>query len=461
MESMPMPTPMPGGRVPPNHPESERGVLGAMMRSSEAVMLAQEMLKEEDFYDPAHREIFSAMQYLTSSGAPVDLITLDEELTRRGRLEAVGGTQFLVELSRSVPSAGNVQAYIKIVDQKSTLRKLISAAEEILTESYGGELETEEVLEAAEKRIYDISMRKGGEELQPIQPILINTFEHIETLVKNHGRIEGVPTGYTELDEMTTGLHAGELILIGARPSMGKTSIAMNIIENAAIRGGKKCAVFSLEMPAEQLAMRMLCTEARVNMQHVRRGQISDEEWVKLSDAMVNIGPSHIYIDATPGISVPEIRSKARRVQLEHGLDCIMIDYLQLMSATGKFGSRQEEVSNISRSLKALATELGVPVIALSQLSRAPTGRTNHRPMLNDIRDSGAIEQDADVVMFLHREEYYGDTGGDEPVEKNVAEIIIAKQRNGSLGTVKLGWKGEYTWFFDLSPRAKEAVPFN
>ena len=450
--------PMPGGRIPPNHPESERGVLGAMMRSAEAVMLAQEMLKEEDFYDPVNREIFSAMLYLTSIGSPIDLITLDEELTRRGRLEAVGGTAFLVDLSRSVPSAGNVQAYIKIVDQKSTLRKLIAAAEAILTDSYGGELETEDVLEAAEKRIYDISMRKGGEELQPIQPVLINTFEQIERLVKNHGRIEGVPTGYTELDEMTTGLHPGELILIGARPSMGKTSIGMNFIENAAIRNHKKAAVFSLEMPAEQLAMRMLCTEAMVDMQNVRRGQISDDEWVKLSEAMINIGPAAIFIDSTPGISVPEIRSKARRVQLEHGLDVIMIDYLQLMSASGKFGSRQEEVSNISRSLKALATELGVPVIALSQLSRAPTGRSDHRPMLNDIRDSGAIEQDADVVMFLHREGYYGDNG-DEPVDKNIAEVIIAKQRNGALGTCKLGWRGEYTKFIDLSPRAREAAP--
>ena len=450
--------PMPGGRIPPNHPESERGVLGAMMRSAEAVMLAQEMLKEEDFYDPINREIFSAMLYLTGIGSPIDLITLDEELTRRGRLEAVGGTAFLVDLSRSVPSAGNVQAYIKIVDQKSTLRKLIAAAEAILTDSYGGELETEEVLEAAEKRIYDISMRKGGEELQPIQPVLINTFEQIERLVKNHGRIEGVPTGYTELDEMTTGLHPGELILIGARPSMGKTSIGMNFIENAAIRNHKKAAVFSLEMPAEQLAMRMLCTEAMVDMQNVRRGQISDDEWVKLSEAMINIGPAGIFIDSTPGISVPEIRSKARRVQLEHGLDVIMIDYLQLMSASGKFGSRQEEVSNISRSLKALATELGVPVIALSQLSRAPTGRSDHRPMLNDIRDSGAIEQDADVVMFLHREGYYGDNG-DEPVDKNIAEVIIAKQRNGALGTCKLGWRGEYTKFIDLSPRAREAAP--
>ena len=260
-----------------------------------------------------------------------------------------------------------------------------------------------------------------------------------------------MPTGYSELDDMLTGLHAGELVLIAARPSMGKTSFGMNIVENAAIRAGKKAAVFSLEMPAEQLAMRMLCTEAKVDMQRVRRGQISDEEWGKLSEAMIAIGPSGMFVDASSGVTVAEVRSKARRLQLEQGLDLIMIDYIQLMTASGRFGSRQEEVSAISRSLKGLATELGVPVIALSQLSRAPTGRANHRPMLSDIRESGAIEQDADVVMFIHREDYYEP----ETAEKNIAEIIIAKQRNGALGTVKLGWKGEYTWFMDLSRPAR------
>ncbi len=439
--------------VPPNHPESERSVLGAMLRAKEAALLAIESLKDDDFYDPANREIFSAMCYLASETKPIDLVTLDEELSRRGRLQAVGGAEYLVELSRAVPSASNIKAYIQIVDEKSTLRRLIRAADGILADSYASEKETQEILEGAEKSIYDIAMRKGGEELLPIQQILISTYEKIEQLAKTHGRIEGVPTGYTELDDTLTGLHPGELILVAARPSMGKTSFGMNIVENAAIRGGKKAAVFSLEMPAEQLAMRMLCTEARVDMQKVRRGQIDDDDWGKLCDAMISIGPAAIHIDATPGITVPEIRSKARRLQLEHGLDLIMIDYLQLMTATGRFGSRQEEVSAISRSLKSLAGELGVPVIALSQLSRAPTGRTNHRPVLSDIRDSGAIEQDADVVVFLHREDYYEP----ETAEKNIAELIIAKQRNGSLGTIKVGWKAEYTWFMDLSPRAREA----
>ena len=441
-------------RVPPNQPEAERSVLGAMLRSSEASLLAIEALKAEDFYDPANREIFSAMCALAASGRAIDFVTLDEELTRRGKLDGVGGSAYLVELSANVPSTANVGAYIRIVDEKSTLRKLIAASESILKDCYSAQEETGDILEGAEKAIYDITMRKGGEQLQAIQPVLISTFEKIEELFKNHGRIEGVPTGYTELDDLLTGLHGGELVLISARPSMGKTSIGMNFIENAAIRAGKAAAVFSLEMPAEQLAMRMLCTEALVDMQKVRRGQLSDEDWLRLSEAMIKIGPSSLYVDATPGITVSEMRSKARRLQLEHGLDVILIDYISLMTASGKFGSRQEEVASISRALKALAIELNVPIIALQQLSRAPTGRSNHRPVLSDIRDSGAIEQDADVVMFLHREEYFDPNTPD----KNIAELIIAKQRNGSLGTVKLGWKGEFTKFLDLSPKANEAT---
>ena len=437
-------------RTPPSHLESERGVLGAMLRSREAAQLATESLSPEDFYDPAHRDIYAAMQDMVNDSRPVDMYTLDAELSRRGKLDSVGGSKYLIELYRGVPASAKIPYYIRKVDEKSTLRKLIAAAERIMADSYEGTKETKEILEAAEKVIYDITMRKGGEELQAIQPVLINTFEKIELLVKNNGKVEGVPTGYARLDDMLTGLHPGEMVLIAGRPAMGKTSIGMNIVENAAIREGRKVAVFSLEMPAEQLAMRMLCTEARVDMQHVRRGAIADDEWERLCDALVSIGPASIYIDCTPGITVPEMRSKARRLQLEHGLDMIMIDYLSLMSATGKNGSRQEEVSQISRTLKGLALELGVPVLALQQLSRAPTGRKNHRPMLSDIRESGAIEQDADVVMFIHREDYYDP----ETPEKNIAELIIAKQRNGALGTVKLGWKGEFTWFMDIPDTA-------
>ena len=435
-----------GGRIPPHHLEAERSVLGAMLQSSEAVMLAQESLVPDDFYDPAHREIFDAMAHLASMSRPVDLVTLDEELIRRGRLEGVGGIDYLVELSQFVPTTANVGAYIRIIDEKSTLRKLIDAASFISQTSYAAEEETPDILAEAEKKIYDITMRKGGDMLQPIQSVLLSTYERIETLDKNRGKIQGVPTGFADLDRMLTGMHPGEFILIAARPSMGKTSIGLNIVDNAAIRHGAKVAVFSLEMPAEQLAMRMLCCEACVDMQSVRRGMLTAEDWEKLTDAMVPIARSQIYIDATSGISVPEVRSKARRLQMEHGLDLVLIDYLSLMTATGRNNSRQEEVSSISRALKGLAQELKIPIIVLQQLSRANAGRSDHRPILSDIRDSGAIEQDADVVMFLHREAYYDP----ETEKKNIAEVIIAKQRNGPLGTVELGWQAEYTKFVDL-----------
>ena len=434
------------GRVPPHHLDAEKSVLGAMLQSPDSVMLAQESLKPEDFYDPALKEIFDSMMYLTQQGRPVDLITLDEELNRRGRLDGVGGLDYLIELSQFVPTTANTGAYIRIIDEKSTLRKLINAASEITQKSYAAEEETSDILAEAEKHIYDITMRKGGELLQPIQSVLLDTYDRIEELARNKGKIEGVPTGYPDLDRMLTGMHPGEFILIAGRPSMGKTSIGMNIVENAAIRHGAKVAVFSLEMPAEQLVMRMLCSEAKVDMQSVRRGTLTMEDWERLTDAMVPIARSQIYIDATSGLSVPEMRSKARRLQMEHGLDLIMIDYLGLMSGSGKFNSRQEEVSGISRALKSLAQELRVPVIVLSQLSRANAGRSDHRPILSDIRDSGAIEQDADVVMFIHRESYYDP----EPEKKNIAEVIIAKQRNGPLGTVELGWAAEYTQFVNL-----------
>ncbi|MBR3505353.1 MAG: replicative DNA helicase [Clostridia bacterium] len=437
---------MPGGRVPPHHLEAERSVLGAMLQSAQTVMLAQESLTADDFYDPAHREIFDAMMSLSGRARPVDLVTLDEELTRRGSLDGVGGLDYLISLSQFVPTTANAGAYIRIIDEKSTLRRLIAASQDIAQASYAAEEETRDILAGAEKKIYDITMRKGGEMLQPVQSVLLNTYERIETLAKNHGAIEGVPTGYPDLDRVLTGMHPGEFILIAARPSMGKTSIGLNIVENAAIRHGAKCAVFSLEMPAEQLVMRMLCAEAKVDMQAVRRGTLSTEDWERLTDAMVPIARSQIYIDATSGISVPEVRSKARRLQMERGLDLILIDYLSLMTATGRSNSRQEEVSSISRALKGLAQELKVPVLVLQQLSRANTGRSDHRPVLSDIRDSGAIEQDADVVMFLHREAYYNP----DTERKNIAELIIAKQRNGPLGTIELGWQAEYTKFVDL-----------
>ncbi len=433
------------GRVPPHHLDAERSVLGAMMIATEAVMLAQESLNSDDFYDPAHREIFDAMSHIAAMGRPIDLVTLNDELTRRGTLDGVGGVDYLIQLSQFVPTAANAGAYIRIVDEKATLRRLIDASQTITQSCYAADEETADILASAEKSIYDITMRKGGEMLKPITELIPAAFERFERLEKNHGRLDGVATGFSDLDRVLTGFHPGEFILLAARPSMGKTSIGMNIIANAAVREKARCAVFSLEMPAEQLVMRLLCSQANVDMQAARRGQLQMDDWGKLADALVTLSEAPIYIDATSGISVPEVRSKARRLQMEKGLDLIMIDYLGLMSATGRNNSRQEEVSSISRALKGLAQELRIPVLVLQQLSRANTNRSDHRPVLSDIRDSGAIEQDADVVMFLHREAYYNP----DTEKKNGAELIIAKQRNGPLGTIELIWNAPYTKFTD------------
>jgi len=443
-----------GGQSVPCHVESEKCILGCMLRSADTAESTFEALQAEDFYSPENREIYSAMQAVSAAGKPVDLVTLDAELSRRGKLDIVGGAAYLIEISRSVPSAANAPAYIRIITEKATLRRLLAATEKINQACYSGEEDVQNVVEEAERRIFEISMRRGsGEELEPVQPLVLSAFEEIETLVKNKGRVDSVETGYRALDELLHGFHPGEMIVVAGRPGMGKTSIGMNFIENAAIRGGKVAAVFSLEMPKKQILLRMFCTEARVDMSKVMAGQVGEKEWERLCDAAMTIGSSQMYIDATPGMNISQIRSKARRLKREHGLDIILIDYLSLMTTTGKFGNRQEEVSQISRSIKALAMELNVPIIALQQLSRSPANRSDHRPLLSDLRESGAIEQDADVVMFVHRESYYDPNAE----EKDVAELNVAKQRNGPLGCVKLGWKGEYTWFMDLSPYPKEA----
>ncbi len=432
--------------IPPHSDEAEKSVLSAMLQSEGAVALAQETLVADDFYDLSNRIIYEACISLAAKSKPVDLITLDTELRRLNKLEAVGGLDYLIALSTFIPTTANVGSYIKIVDEKSTLRKLINAAAEIQKNSYADADETSAILAAAEKSIYDITMRKGGEMLVPILDVLTPTIERMEELEKNKGKIEGVPSGFHDLDNVLTGFHPGEFILIAARPSIGKTSLGMNMVENAAIRHGKKVAVFSLEMPAEQLVMRMLCSEAGVDMQQVRRGALTMDDWTRLTDALPSIAEAQIFIDSTSGLSVQQVRSKARRIQMEKGLDLILIDYLSLMSAVGKFGSRQEEISTISRGLKGLAQELHIPIVVLQQLSRANTGRKDPRPVLSDIRDSGAIEQDADVVMFIHREAYYNpDTD-----KKNIAELRVAKQRNGPLQTIELGWQPEFTKFVDL-----------
>ena len=439
------------GVTPPNSVEAEQSVLGAMLQDGNAVLQAAESLLPEDFYQPQHKEIFDVMIALHREQKPIDFITVDAELSRRGTLEGAGGTAYLLRLVQYVPTAANVKAYISIVAEKSTLRKLIKASQEISQECFTQQNPLQETLGHAEKAIFDIVMnRASGEALKPIKDVLYNTYADIEELAKLKGRVSGVPSGFTALDQLLTGFHGGELIILGARPSMGKTSLAMNMAGYAALYGGKSVAVFSLEMPREQIALRLLCSDAKVNMQRVRQGTLSGDDWMRLARSIGPMSNSRIFIDDTAGITPTQLRSRCRRLMMDKGLDLIVVDYLGLMHADGKVESRQLEVSEISRQLKAIALELKVPLIACAQLSRANAARENKRPALTDLRDSGSIEQDADVVLFIHREGYYDP----DCEEKNVGEIIVQKQRNGPLGTIKVAWLSEYTTYANLAPEA-------
>ena len=445
------------GMAMPNSAEAERSVLGAMLQDPNAVLKAVEELVPEDFYQPQHREVFSAMLDLFRQQRPVDLVTVDEELGRRGTLDGIGGTAFLIELSQYVPTTVNAHAYISMVGEKSTLRRLIEAAQGISRDCFSQQYPVPQTLERAEKAIFDIVMKRGqGESLKPIREVLLTTFANIEELSRLQGKLPGVPTGFTKLDELLTGMHPGELILVGARPSMGKTSFAINIATYAALSAGSRVAVFSLEMPREQIALRMLCAQARVNMQSVRKGSLSSEDWMKLASAINPLANAPIYIDDTAGLTPTQLRSRCRRLMMDHGLDLILVDYLGLMHVDGRVENRQLEVSELSRSLKAIALELKVPLIACAQLSRAPANRQDKRPVLSDLRDSGSIEQDADVVLFLHREAYYER----ETADKNLGEVNIAKQRNGPLGTVPLAWLGEYASYANLAQGAGSDQPY-
>ncbi len=436
------------GLTAPNNVEAEISVLGAMLKDAEAVHRAAEDLKAEDFFQAEHQEIFSAMNELYMARKPVDLVTVDAELSRRGSLEGIGGTVYLMRLSAAVPTTVNVYAYIEIVREKSVLRKMIGACQSIMRECYEQQNPLPEILAHAEKSIFDLAMnRTSGETLKPVREVLLRTYEQIEELSRNKGGISGVPTGFTDLDNLLTGLHGGEFIVIGARPAMGKTSFAMNVAAHASVAKGKTVAVFSLEMPREQIVMRMLCSEARVDMQKVRKGSLKDEDWIKLATALGPISNAPMYLDDTAGLSPNMLRSRCRRLMMDHGLDLILIDYLGLMHGDSRVESRQLEVAEISRQMKAIALEMKIPVICCAQLSRANKERVDKRPMLSDLRDSGSIEQDADVVLFLHREEYYNP----DTEDKNIAEVIIAKQRSGPLGTVKLAWLSEYTTFATLA----------
>ena len=382
---------------------------------------------------------------------PVDLVTLLERLKATEKLEKAGGVTYVSELSSSLLTTINLSAYIKIVKEKSILRKLIRASTSIIEDSYNKQGEVEEVLEGAEKKIFDIAEKRTTSDFEPLNVVLERGFLEIERLFNNKGEITGVGSGFVDLDAKTSGFQKGDMVLIAARPSMGKTTFALNIAEHAALREGKSVVVFSLEMSKEQLAYKLLCSEANVDMLKLRTGALDDKDWENIARATGPLSKAKIYIDDTAGVTVMEMRSKCRRLKLEYGIDLIVIDYLQLMSGSSN-ESRQQEVSEISRSIKALAKEMECPVIALSQLSRAPEQRADHRPMLSDLRESGSIEQDADLVMFLYRDEYYNK----ETEDTNIAECIIAKQRNGPVGTVKLAWLGQYSKFGNLEVTHKE-----
>ena len=435
------------GMTPPNSLEAEISVLGAMLQDSAVVLHAMESLQPEDFYLPEHQEIFRAMADLARDHRPIDLTTVVTEMSRRGTLEGVGGMAYLMRLSSSVPTTANSGAYLDLVLEKSTLRKLIAAGQGIAREAYAQQAPLKEVLSNAEKAIFDLVMKRTeGGTLKPVREVLVNTYQEIEELARRKGEIAGVPTGFIDIDNTLTGLHPGELIIIGARPAMGKTSFAMNIASHASVVGRKTVAVFSLEMPREQIVMRVLCSEAKVDMQKVRKGTLEDREWSALAKALGPISNAPMYLDDTAALTPSQLRSRCRRLMMEHGLDLVLVDYLGLMRSDGKSESRQLEVAEISRQLKAIALELKVPIIACAQLSRANKDRVDKRPVLSDLRDSGSIEQDADVVMFLHREAYYDQSSS----ETNTAEVIVAKQRNGPLETIKLNWLSEFTLFEDM-----------
>lgn len=433
-------------RIPPHSIEAEQSVLGSMIMDHDAVIVASEILISSDFYRPDHAQIFAAIMDLYTSGNPIDLITIQDKLVQKGVLEQVGGLGYIAELASSVPTSAHIKQYAKIVQEKSTLRKLIKVSSDITAKSFDGDEPLDNIMNFAEKSIFDVLQNKKTEDFTGIDEIVLTSIEKIEEAHKSKGGITGIETGFIDLDQRTAGLQPSDLILVAARPSMGKTAFSLNIIQTAGIKNKKSVAVFSLEMSKDQLVSRMLCAEAMIDSQKARTGMLEKDDWDRIAQSIPNITNSRIYIDDTPGINVMDMRAKCRRLKMEKGLDLIMIDYLQLMSGVGDGSSRQQEISDISRSLKALAREMNAPVIALSQLSRACEQRQDHRPMLSDLRESGAIEQDADVVMFLYRDEYYHP----DTEKKNVGEVIIAKQRNGPTGTVELVWLGQYTKFANM-----------
>lgn len=434
-------------RILPHSMEAEQSVIGSMIMDREAIVVASEIVLGDDFYNKQYGILFDTMVELNDEGKPVDLVTLQDRLKEKDVPPEVSSLEFIRDLITAVPTSANIKYYANIVAEKSTLRKLIRLNEDIANTCYVGKESLEDILSDTEKRVFDLVQRRNTGEFVPIRQVVMNAMDNIEKASRNKGNVTGVATGFLDLDYRTAGMQPSDLILVAARPSMGKTAFVLNIAEYVAFKQNKTVAIFSLEMSKEQLVNRLFSMESKVDSQHLRTGNLSDAEWEKLIESAGIIGKSNLIIDDTPGISISEMRSKCRKYKLEHNLEMIIIDYLQLMSGSGKSSdSRQQEISDISRSLKALARELHVPVIALSQLSRAVEQRPDHRPMLSDLRESGAIEQDADVVMFIYRDDYYNK----DTEKKGIAEIIIAKQRNGPIGTVELVWLPDFTKFANL-----------
>ena len=432
-------------RVPPHSIEAEQSVVGDMLMDRDAITTASEIICGDDFYQTAYGVIFDSVVELFNEGKPVDLITLQNRLKEKDVPEEISSLEFVRDLLAAVPTSANVKYYAEIVAEKSTLRKMIKMNEEIANACYLAKEPVEAIMERTEKKVFELVQNRNNGDFVPIKQVVLNALEKIEKSSKSKGTVTGIPTGFIDLDYKTSGLQPSDLILVAARPSMGKTAFVLNIAQHVAFRQNKTVAIFSLEMSKEQLVNRLFSLESYVDAQLLRTGNLKDSDWEKLIEGAGIIGRSNLIIDDTPGISISEMRSKCRKYKLEHNLELIIIDYLQLMSGSvgGRSESRQQEISDISRSLKALARELHVPVISLSQLSRAVEQRPDHRPMLSDLRESGAIEQDADVVMFIYRDDYYNK----DTEHVNEAEIIIAKQRNGPIGTVTLTWLPQYTKF--------------
>jgi replicative DNA helicase len=441
-------------RTLPHNLEAEKCVLGAILINNQTFNQAAEVIDSGDFFRVAHQRIFDKMVSLSERDQPIDLVTLKDELVRSGQLDEVGGPAYISGLTDGVPRSANVEHYARIVKEKSTLRRLISSANEVLGRAYDAEEDADVLLDEAERSIFQIADQRMRAGFVRIGTLVDSGYQLIEQLQAQRGLVTGVPSGFVDLDEMTSGFQKSDLVIVAARPAMGKTSFVLNMALNAALQAGKSIGIFSLEMSKEQLFIRMLTSEARVDAHRFRGGFLGEQDYARLVDAFARLHEAKVFIDDTASVGILEMRAKSRRLKLEHGLDLLVIDYLQLMQGRGRFESRQQELASISRSLKILAKELEIPIIALSQLSRATETRADHRPQLSDLRESGALEQDADVVMFIFREEMYANDGEPNPDAEGVAEIIIGKQRNGPTGVARLAFLKQFTRFENLAAGA-------